>query len=168
MSSVSMDFKLCSNPNMLSSDMSLCFLFLSAYQVAWLLASMAFYVPFRVCMYWDDDISKSTGTFWFELFTDITFALDIMMNFVTAYQDPTSKCMVCNPKRIAVRYLKGYFFFDFVATIPFNYILSSSNGNLVANKLGKLGRLPRMVRFLKAVRLLKLLRVYKVSIIIPF
>ena len=61
-----------------------------------------------------------------------------------------------------MRYFKGYFLFDVIATIPFSYILSSSNGSLVANKLGKLGRLPRMVRFLKAVRLLKLLRVYKV------
>lgn len=133
-------------------------------KVAWLLAAMAFYVPFRVCMYWDHDTNKSKGVFWFELFTDIAFAFDILINFVSAYHDPTSKCLVCNPKRIAMRYLKGYFFFDFLATIPFNYILSSSNGNLVLNKIGKLGRLPRMVRFLKAIRLLKLLRVYKVRI----
>lgn len=61
-------------------------------------------------------------------------------------------------------HLEGYFFFDLIATIPFSYILSSTSGSLIANKLGKLGRLPRMVRFLKAVRLLKLLRVYKVRV----
>ena len=130
--------------------------------MAWLPAAMSFYIPFRFCMYFYEITDKSSGVSWFELSVDIAFVCDILINFITAYHDPNRKCLVCSPKRIAMKYLKGYFVLDLVATLPINYILSSSSGNLVANKLGKLSRLPKMVRFLKAVRLLKLLRVYRV------
>ncbi len=114
-------------------------------------------------MYYYEETDKSSGIFWFELSVDVAFACDIILNFITAYHDPTQKCMVYSPKKISVKYLKGFFFIDLIATLPISYILDSSSGNAVANKLGKLGRLPRMVRFLRAVRLLKLLRVYKLK-----
>ena len=68
--------------------------------------------------------------------------------------------IVTSPKQIALHYLRGYFFIDLIATIPFGYILTSSSF-AVTNKVGKLGRLPKLVKFVRAARMLKLLRVYR-------
>ncbi len=121
---------------------------------------MAFYIPYRVCLYWDD-YSKSKEIFWFELSMDAIFSVDLLMNFTYAYHDPKNNQIVTSPKKIAIRYLKGYFFLDLIATIPFGYILSEDVA--FANKIGKLGRLPKMIKFLRAIRLLKLLRMYKLQ-----
>lgn len=60
-----------------------------------------------------------------------------------------------------MRYLKGFFFVDVLATFPFYLIFNSQV--TIAKNIGKLGRLPKMIKFLRAVRLLKLLRVYKLQ-----
>ena len=67
--------------------------------------------------------------------------------------------------RIACNYLKGFFFVDLLATIPFGYILTETR-LAQAGKVGKLGKLPKMIRVIRAVRLLKLLRVYKIQLFI--
>lgn len=132
--------------------------------MAWVLIIMAFYVPFRVCLYWDDDGKPSRGVFCFEVVIDSLFGVDIILNFLTAYQENKPKTSyVCNPRKIAINYLKGFFWIDVLATFPFGYIITSSSSLGPAGKIGKLGKLPRMMRFLKAVRLLKLLRVYKMK-----
>ncbi len=127
--------------------------------MASLLSLMAFYIPFRVCFYWEEAV-EPRSIFIFESTIDCVFALDIVLNFLTAYTDRTTDVIVTSPKLIAMRYLRGFFLIDLLATIPFGYILTQSP-IAIANKLGKLGRLPKLVRFARAARLLKLLRVYK-------
>ncbi|KAL9191234.1 hypothetical protein ACHAXT_000940 [Thalassiosira profunda] len=129
--------------------------------MACLLSILSFYIPFRVCFYWDEEI-ESQSVFVTESILDCIFALDILFNFFTAYTDPETSVIVSSPKAIALRYLKGFFFVDLIATIPFGYILTQSP-IAIAGKLGKLGRLPKLVRFARAARLLKLLRVYKLN-----
>lgn len=114
-------------------------------------------------MYFYEVTNRSSAIFWFELSVDIVFACDMIINFITAYYDNSTRCLICSPIRIAMNYLKGYFIIDFIATVPIGYILSSSSGSVVGSKLGKLGRLPKLARFLKAVRLLKLLRIYRLK-----
>lgn len=132
--------------------------------MAWILAWMSFYIPYRVCMYWDLDTTSDTLV-WFEVSIDIIFTIDIILNFITAYHDPKKNVLITSFKLIAARYLKGYFFVDAVATFPFGLILTNSTGSTVeaAGNIGKLGRLPKMIKLLRAMRLLKLLRVYKLQ-----
>ena len=78
-----------------------------------------------------------------------SFALDIILNFLTTYTDEKTSMIVTSPRRIAWKYLRGFFFIDLIATIPFGYILTSSSF-AVSNKLGKLGRLPKLVKFVRA------------------
>lgn len=106
----------------------------------------------RVCFYWEEEV-EATSIFILESVLDAIFALDIIFNFFTAYEDKTTDLLVTNPRLIALRYIKGFFFIDLIATIPFGTILAHSPLT-VANKLGKLGRLPKMIRFAKAARLL--------------
>lgn len=113
--------------------------------MTWLLIIMAFYVPYRVCLYWEDE-TKSVTVFRFELFFDVAFGIDIIFNFVTAYYDPTTRKLVTAPKLIVLNYLKGFFIIDLIAIFPFSFLLSNPSPG-IANKVGKLGRLPKMVRF---------------------
>lgn len=132
--------------------------------MAALLSVLAFYIPFRVCFYWNDvQDEEPLSIFWLENSIDMLFALDIIFNFFTAYQDKNG-FLVTDPKKIALKYVKGFFFIDLIATIPFGIILThSSFSPQLFSKLGKLGRIPKLIRFAKAARLLKLLRVYKLA-----
>mmetsp|Transcript_17614 Transcript_17614/g.27611 ORF Transcript_17614/g.27611 Transcript_17614/m.27611 type:complete len:612 (-) Transcript_17614:717-2552(-) len=127
--------------------------------MAIILSICAFYIPYRVCFFWeDDDDAEEKSIFIFESTIDLIFLVDIVLNFVTTYRK--QDVLITNPKQIVLHYLRGYFFIDLIATIPFGYILTSSSFS-VANKLGKLGRLPKLIKFVRAARLLKLLRVYR-------
>ena len=54
--------------------------------MAWLLSILAFYIPFRVCFFFvEDPATESQAIFWIELAADGLFAIDIMLNFLTAY-----------------------------------------------------------------------------------
>ena len=54
--------------------------------MAWLLSIAAFYIPFRVCFYFDEDTASDRhAIFWIELAADCLFAVDIVLNFLTAY-----------------------------------------------------------------------------------
>ena len=125
--------------------------------MAWLLSILAFYIPFRVCFYFDSADSDRKAIFWIELGADFLFVIDIILNFLTAYGDPKSKIMIVDPKKIAKRYLTGFFFVDVIATFPFGLVLSHQSLGLT-NKFGKLGRLPKLLKFLRAAKLLKLVR----------
>jgi len=66
-----------------------------------------FYVPFNICFESESDEPRRRNLH--EIIIDVSFGIDIILNFLTAYIDPTSKRLVCSPKRIAIRYLKGFF-----------------------------------------------------------
>ena len=64
----------------------------SRFRTAWdifmtcLLLILAFYIPFRVCFYFDEDTATDRqAIFWIELAADCLFAIDIVLNFLTAY-----------------------------------------------------------------------------------
>ena len=76
--------------------------------MAWLLSIMAYYIPFRVCFYWDA-VVEDESIFIFESSIDAAFAFDILLNFFTAYNDHKTSVLVTRPTLIALRYLKGSF-----------------------------------------------------------
>lgn len=91
--------------------------------MACLLSIMAFYIPFRVCFYWNEEI-EPRSIFVFELCLDCVYFLDIIFNFITAYTE--KDLLITSPRQIAMRYLKGFFLIDLIATIPFGTILQVS------------------------------------------
>ena len=111
-----------------------------------------------------------------DLVIDIAFILDVFLNFISAYTTADG-AVVYHVKDIAKKYLKGWFWLDLIASVPFNY-LEPDTGNY--NRLGRcvrpaaracprarltpcrrcrLARLSRVARGLRMLRLLKLLRV---------
>ena len=64
---------------------------------------------------------------------------------------------VSDRKKIAKKYLKGWFFIDLVAIFPFDMLMTSAN-----SKYNPLVRVARFGRLYKLVKLTKLMRVIKI------
>jgi hypothetical protein len=71
--------------------------------------------------------------------------------------------VVTSPRRIAARYLRGWFWLDLVACLPIDYMTGARGAATSANELSRLARLPRVMRLLRLVRMAKLARVSSLS-----
>lgn len=126
-----------------------------------LLLYVATYVPYSTCF------NQKQGDFTtpieiFDLLVDLIFGLDMFVNFISAYEDPTSGLPVVDLGLIARNYISGWFFLDLMACMPVQLIESSfdtESGKGV--KLARLARLPRLYRLIRILRMVKMLRVFK-------
>lgn len=100
-----------------------------------------------------------------DLLVDCLFGLDILVNFVSSYEDPETGLTVVKYKDIASNYLSGWFAFDLFATMPLQLLESAFSGG-AQFKLARLARLPRLYRLVRIVRMIKLLRIVRKSQII--
>lgn len=120
----------------------------------------ALYIPYSVA--WQ----IAWGEGWhFDLLVDIVFMTDLCMNFNVAYRPHPHADLVTNRSKIAVNYLRRWFWIDLVASVPFDKIALAFSKEQVArgeasSALGLLKglRIPRLLRLLKIMRLLKVLR----------
>ncbi|XP_032458037.1 potassium voltage-gated channel subfamily H member 6 isoform X2 [Nasonia vitripennis] len=82
-----------------------------------------------------------------DLIVDVTFIVDILINFRTTFVNSNEE-VVSHPGKIAVHYLKGWFIIDLVAAIPFDLLLFGSNTDETTTLIGllKTARLLRLVR----------------------
>jgi hypothetical protein len=55
---------------------------------------------------------------------DFVFLMDIFVNFRTSYINPRTGDEVFEPKKIAKNYVKGRFWIDSLATVPFDLLVS--------------------------------------------
>ena len=110
-------------------------------------------VPYRIGF--DIEIPALSPPDCFDIFIDISFCLDMAINFNTAYVDEREGRIVEDRRRIALRYLKGWFAIDFLSTVPFDRIFALFGGGAGLRSL-KLIRVLRLVRLLKLAKLFKL------------
>ena len=80
------------------------------------------------------------------------FWIDLGLNFITGYVDSNQQ-LVMDLKKIRVHYLKTWFIFDFVATLPFETIV-----NQFGAELGKSARIFQLSRFPRVFRLGKIMK----------
>ena len=76
-----------------------------------LLIYLATVLPLRACF--AIDVPAGSPAFIFDVFTDIVFIVDLVLNFRTAYYDDEG-ILEERPRKIASNYLHGWFAFDFV------------------------------------------------------
>lgn len=79
-------------------------------------------------------------------FIDVIFFVDIIFSFISAYYT-RMEILVANRKRIAVGYLKSWFFIDLFAVLPLQLF-----ANTMINQLGKMARLPRVYKLMKTAK----------------
>ncbi|XP_065350097.1 potassium voltage-gated channel subfamily H member 7 isoform X3 [Cloeon dipterum] len=87
-----------------------------------------------------------------DLIVDVTFIIDILINFRTTYVNSNDE-VVSHPGKIAVHYLRGWFLIDLVAAIPFDLLLFGSDTDEASENTTTL------IGLLKTARLLRLVRV---------
>ena len=92
---------------------------------------------------------------------DILFAIDIVVNFFSAYELANARVEI-KLKTIALNYLTTWFGFDLIATFPTQIFTSSMDGgDSGVNKLARLARLPRLYRLARLMRIFKILKMFK-------
>lgn len=74
---------------------------------------------------------RYTRSFLVFLLVDVTFIIDIIINFRTTFVNSNDE-VVSHPGKIAVHYLKGWFVIDLVAAIPFDLLLVGSDTDEVS------------------------------------
>lgn len=77
-----------------------------------------FQVPYNVAFGSDETV----GSYVINGFIDAFFILDILINFRTSYVLESSGEEIYDLKMVALKYLKGKFCIDLLASIPFDYI----------------------------------------------
>ncbi|XP_019759166.1 potassium voltage-gated channel unc-103 isoform X4 [Dendroctonus ponderosae] len=92
-----------------------------------------------------------------DLIVDVTFIIDILINFRTTYVSGNDE-IVSDPGKIAVHYLKGWFLIDLVAAVPFDLLFfgTDTDEGLVN---GQNKQTTTLIGLLKTARLLRLVRV---------
>jgi hypothetical protein len=62
----------------------------------------------------------------FNIFIDVIFVVDIVLNFRTTKSDVITEDEITNSKEIAINYLKGRFIIDLISAIPMDIILAGN------------------------------------------
>ena len=85
---------------------------------------IAIMVPYNVACRRDD---REGDLLIFDMVIELFFIIDIVVHFRTSFVD-TSGRIIYDQKKIAVRYLKGWFILDFLAALPFEalYFMNQS------------------------------------------
>jgi len=71
------------------------------------------------------NVIKVTPLLVFNLCVDLMFIVDILINFRTTFVKQSTDEVISSPKQIALHYLKTWFLVDFVAAIPFEFMVLS-------------------------------------------
>ncbi|CAI2372633.1 unnamed protein product [Moneuplotes crassus] len=109
-----------------------------------------FQVPYNVAF---SDEAKSNV--WYDLFNgliDVFFMADVVVNFRSSYINESTGEEITESKKIALDYLKGKFWIDLLASIPFDFLSYGLDG------LNDNGAILDFVGMLKLVRVLRLSR----------
>jgi len=89
--------------------------------------------------------------------TDGIWFIDIILTFFMAYEDHDDR-LVTSRKKIIWRYLKGWFIFDLVSILPFDYMFGIQKS---FNSLIRIAKLHKLFRFAKLTKFVRLLRFFK-------
>ena len=118
------------------------------------------YVPVRVCFIDTDPL----GLVIFDYMFDFVFWIDLFLSFVSAFINDEGE-MVDSHKKIAEKYLSGWFLIDFVAVFPIKEVMAAlEKANPKPQKSsGGLGNSSKLLRLLRLLRLYRLLRLLKLG-----
>ena len=131
----------------------------STFKLMWnfILMLLLFYtatvLPYRICF----DLLQNERWTVLDICVDSFFFADILVNFNTGLLSIQEKVSY-NRKKIAIQYIKSWFFIDLVSCIPLDYILSKQSDTAIYNRFLRILRVSRIYKIVKILRLLKLLR----------
>ena len=95
---------------------------------------------------------------YFDYFIDVLFGMDVVFNFFTPIMK--KEPVIFSHKKIALKYLKFWFWVDFLSVFPFGLIFQSlgSGGYSILLRVSKF---PKLYRFMKGAKMLRTIKVQK-------
>ena len=87
---------------------------------------------------------------------DVCFLLDIIIIFNKTIFDENFQ-IVTDRKIIAAQYIKGWFFVDVLAIIPFDLFFGGSDLNQVV-RIARIGRMYKLIKLTRLIRVLKIIK----------
>lgn len=123
--------------------------------VVLLLACVAILTPYE-CAF---TVVEVNALFAFNRLMDALFLLDMGINFLMAYRDDVTGLWVRSVKLIALKYLRMWFWIDFVSIFPFD-VFALGESEATGAELQVL-RMIRLARLLKLARIMRLSRIFK-------
>jgi len=129
----------------------------------------AMVLPYQMAYPSGTDEPSFIDTFWLYL-TTIFFAIDIFLNFMTAYPasindvDYEPGKLVTNRIKIARNYLRTWFTIDFISTIPWGVLADVAAGGESGGGT-QLAKLTKVIKFVRFLRLMRMLRLAKLGMI---
>ena len=84
-----------------------------------LLILVCLIIPIRLAFSNDE----TTSWLMFYVITDLLFLTDIILTFFSAVSDDKLVYEITNKKEIARKYLKGWFWIDFVSILPLDLLM---------------------------------------------
>ncbi len=103
--------------------------------------------PYRISFVDEDPL----GWIIVDSLVDLVFFVDIIINFLSAYYNSEDN-LIFDRKKIALNYLKGWFFIDLMAVLPISLIMKSSKDY---TSLARLARMPRLYRLIRIAKYIK-------------
>ena len=105
----------------------------------------------------DPDLKLFNNTF-----VEAMFYLDFILSFLSGYRESDDDDVVTDLKKIAIKYLQGWFFIDLISVFPFQHInFGKGSSNVQATKLIRLARLPRLFKLMDISRIQGLLKAFQ-------
>ncbi|CAH8533290.1 unnamed protein product [Dicrocoelium dendriticum] len=92
-----------------------------------------------------------------DIIVELLFIIDIALNFATTFVSKSGQ-VVHETKMIAIHYIKGWFFLDLIAAIPFDAILAIHSQR---ESTGIISGVGSWIHLLKLARLLRLARLFQ-------
>ena len=102
---------------------------------------------------------KFDGLYVVNRFVDAGFVADMFVNFFLGYYDDEQATMIWDHKRIARKYLLGWFPIDLVSILPFDTLGLAMNSDTFSDL--KILRVIRLLRLIKLARIFKSSRIFK-------
>lgn len=114
---------------------------------------IAIMIPIRLAFYEEDSLQWRIVN----SLIDISFLVDIILTFFSSYFDERQHMVVTDHKVIAKKYLRGWFWLDFISILPMDYIFNAMDVNQFARIL-RIGKIYKLVRMTRLIRFLKLIK----------
>ena len=99
------------------------------------------------------DMSVVNALWYINWVVNVLFFIDMIINFFLAYFDDEELTWIVSKRKIAVRYLSGWFIIDIVSIFPFDMVFTGGT-NLRALRIVRLLRLAKLLRVFRASRLI--------------
>ncbi|GMH40004.1 hypothetical protein BSKO_07908 [Bryopsis sp. KO-2023] len=122
-----------------------------------LFAYVCIVAPYIICF--GVEFSRYSALGIIETLVDVSFIIDIYLNFRTAYYDDSNK-LVIRRRDIAFIYMRTWLAVDLVSVVPFDQLVVNEQLGFV--RLFKATRVVKLVKILRLLKIVKMLRLFKI------